>query len=485
MRTVSPRPLTAREFLAAAQAAIRDRVLLVIAIAVLVPGLATVYNAVTPSATARVELAFNPVNIVQAVFNEPRTGVPPPTASELASDSVLEELGRRTGLTLEEVRDRVSVEQTGNEREAVLVARGDDPDDADTLVNEWATVYLGFRATALDGALDGAEREIDERIDELAEEGTVFQRREILRSSLAVAAARREIVPDVALVGFRGADANAPPTVFLLLLGLGLGAALAIVLAVLDGRVRTAAMARSLTGLPLLARFGPPSSRSELTRPAAAVRSHLYLRSGTSRPGLLLLAGTGDEEATALPATAVAEDIARDGGPVALVLDGDRPGGANLSPVVNGSEPLPDAMPDGVTTLAAAVPVTCSPERWAAVLEGLSERCQSVVLATPDWRAASALAGLARADASLLMVTAGVTRASELVDGVEADGSLPSSAVGLIFVDAASHPAPEPENAVLDGEAEDAASSPPPARPRRWWRPRRRNRSRAPSVSGG
>ena len=141
------------------------------------------------------------------------------------------------------------VEQTGDEREAVLVGAEDNDKLATALTNEWATVYIEYRKGLMRQTLAAARREVQDRADKLLREAGTFQRREILRSLLAVEAGKKTR-PDTQVVRFEGVGSQGLPLSTSVLLALLIGGGAALLLALMDGRLRTPAGVEASTGLP-------------------------------------------------------------------------------------------------------------------------------------------------------------------------------------------------------------------------------------------
>jgi len=97
--------------------------------------------------------------------------------------------------------------------------------------------------------LAAARREVQDRADKLLREAGTFQRREILRSLLAVEAGKKTR-PDTQVVRFEGVGSQGLPLSTSVLLALLIGGGAALLLALMDGRLRTPAGVEASTGLP-------------------------------------------------------------------------------------------------------------------------------------------------------------------------------------------------------------------------------------------
>lgn len=416
---VRDEPPVVRDVLEAALASIRARWWLAVLGAVAVASSFAIYNA-SAGVEARVRIAFNPVNVVQAVFNEPRSDVAPPAAADLERTEVLTVLSRRVGISDDNLRDRLSVEQSAGEREAVLVATAPDGSEtsplgqeaqkrATALVNEWATVYVDYRRTQLRRALLAAREEIRQRADQLLDEAGQFQRREILRSLLAVEAAK-QTPPDAVVVSFEGTTSRDIPMPLFILLPPLLGIGAAVAAALVDGRIRTSAGTQTASGLSVLCRLKRGSDES-----IHDLRSRLFDLVGASSPPMNVVIGTGerDAEGARTLALSLGESVARDGRDTVVVLDGVQAEAASRS-----LEQALDTQPAGPTRGLVVIQIhreaAHPPEAWEGAIQALSDRFDVVILAAPEWSRASAVAGLKKTGLWLLACTEGRSSAREV-----------------------------------------------------------------------
>lgn len=423
----------------AALASIRARWWLTVLVAVAVASSFVVYNT-TAGAEARVRMAFNPVNVVQAVFNEPRSDGAPPTAADLKRTEVLAILSSRVGISEDNLRDRLSVEQSDGEREAVLVATardgtetsplGEEPEErATALANEWATVYVGYRNTQLRRALSGARTEIRQRADKLLDDASQFQRKEILRALLAVEAAKRT-PPDAVLLGSEGTTSRDVPMILFILLASLFGIGAAVVAALLDGRIRTAAGAQTASGLSVLCRLERGSDES-----LQGLRSRLFDLVGASSPPMSLVIGTGEKDADGARTLALSlgQAAAADDRYTVVVLDGVEAEVASRS--VEQVLATQRADPGHkLVVLQIHRDASRPPEAWEGVLRALSDRFDVVILAAPEWSSASAVAGLRKVELWLVACTEGLTASRQLRHVAllhERHAKLPAAAVLL------------------------------------------------------
>lgn len=395
--------LSVREVIGVAFVAIRARWWLVGVVLLACVG-ALVLNGTTAKSEARLTVAFNPGNVIQSVFNEPRQGVPAPTAAELRTDEVLVTLGKRVGSTPEDLRGRLRVEQVeGDERQATLIAAAPDAKSATNLVNEWAAAYIEYRRKVLGDALFAARREIRERADKLLRDASQFQRAEILRSVLAVRAAAFDPI-DVQRVSFDGVSTSGFPLALGVLLGLGAGVGAALLVALLDGRIRTSAQVEAQTALSVVAKM--PGGVNEL-------RNSLFRTVGTSSPRLTLLAGVSSPDNTSAVGLELARSMA-DGRRTALMVDAT----VGVLATQDDADGLAafETMPfdDGIAVLRPKGGGALLPEAWRAAINGLLDDYEAVVVASQGVDAASWLAAAPIADVSLYVVVAGATRSADV-----------------------------------------------------------------------
>ena len=508
MAEVTDRNLSAGDLLQAGIASLRARAWLAILCLVAVPGAVFAYNALNPTYEARQTVGFTPGNVIQFVFNEPRQGVAPPSAGQFMSDEVLAALSRQAGLSIDELRKRLAVEQDPDvQSEAVLVAREDSSAKADRLVAQWTDATIEFRRRVLIGAIADAREEIEERAEELRTEGTAFERRETVRRLLAVEAARAE-PSDVVRVTRDPARLASFPLGASLVLGALLGLVLSLLLAWLDRRLRTPAVVESITGLPVLAHVaGPGEDRgSEEARTGIdTLKARLFLLAGRQTPSLTLVVGTSRaDRAPATLALAMAADLAS-AGTRTLLVDGDGllPGVADgaaadgdgdgllaalegrrssteasrpLATTGNGSgETTPRALSGSAPGLGAS-----DPGRWLDFMERVRGEWDAVLVVFSEQRDGRALVVSQVADAWLLALTLGAARRDEVSRVVEEIEGLERQPNGVVLIETQTGaPGRVPE----DHEGEAAGAERPaegredePAQALRFPLPRRKTR---------
>jgi hypothetical protein len=396
--SMDARPPTVREMLESGLAAGRARLGLVVLVALLISGALIASSLIAPSYDARLSVAFNPGNVVQAVFNEPRDTQAPPTAGELKGSEVLEALARRVGVDANGLEGQLRVEQTaGNEREATLIASAPTSRRATDLVNQWGAVYIERRRKVQGDAIFAARREIRSRADELVKNGSGFQRREILRQVLAVEAAEFDPA-DAQVVSFDGVQSDGVSLPLALLLGLATGAGLAVLLALLDGKLRTRGAIESQTGLPTI-----HAASGDVT----SLRNYLYATVGTSSPRLTLLSGFGSPDGSLAVGRALAASLASEGRRTAVVTASI----AENGPVVAGTKDLESAgLSDDALLISYAGRPSMGPERWRAALAEVVQSHDAVVVAADGPEGALALAASPDADAWLGVIVTGGTK---------------------------------------------------------------------------
>lgn len=433
-------PASARGMLEAGLAAVRARWWLALACAVAAGAAIAVYNG-NAAPEARVLVEFTPTNIVQAIFNEPRQDGAPPTAGDLERPEVLSILAPQVRVPAAKLSDYLRVEQTGNEREAVLVAAGnlkgagaalpgDDESRAVALANQWATAYVEYRQDLMRRTLASARREVRARADKLLREGGIFQRREILRSLLAVKAAEKS-PPDTQIVRFEGVtprDLSLSKSLLLIFL-VGVGSA--VLVALLDGRLRTAAGVEASTGLPVLAAVD-----KDIPKPVAPLRNQLFLSSGSSAPAVTLLTGTDgtDSDGPFALAHALGGSFAADKRTV-VVLDVVEVTRSNAALQDVLERRSPSRADKALTVLRIGdVGSLATPELWARGLKSLSNEFEAIVLAAPDLTRASVLGSEAQASAPLIVCTEGSTRAAAAERAAAAGRRLGKSPTGAVLI---------------------------------------------------
>jgi len=463
--------MTVRAMLDAGLAAVRARLWLVLVVTLVVSGGLIARDRISPSSEARVLIAFAPGNIIQSVFNEPRQSQPPPTAGELKSFRVLRTLGEQVSVRPQVLDGQLSVEQVaGNEREATLVARAATPARATAIVNQWATVYTAYRREVLGNALFAARREVRSRAQKLLKEANQFQRGEILRALLAVEAARFDPT-DTSVVAFQGTSTIALPVVLALLIGLCAGGGLALLAALFDGRLRTAAASEAQIGQPVVA---------ELPEGLATLRNRLFATVGASAPRMTLLTGFDSSDGAAAVGRELAKALSSEGRSTALVID------AAVHPAA------PGGIGDGLVLVESAGEVDYAvfspagdagmvPEAWLTALVGLRDRHETLIVAAGNWDTASALAAAPDADAWLYVVVSGDTPAAAAREAASAVAPLDAGPVGVVMVTRRWVAAQAP--ALTAGASGDPASEPKPER-RRLGLPRRRKPPPETPVEG-
>lgn len=257
--------------------AIGRRWLLVLACAVIVPGVAlglTLTQEKKYSASA--SLLFRDPGFDTTLFGSDffaptldpaREGQ---TNAELVS---LEVISRRTaeelggGLTAKDVESKVEV-QPGSDADVIAVEATDpDPDEAARIANTYANEYVDFRREADREKVENARGLVQDEIDSLPADEEAGPRGKLLRdrvSELRVLSALQtgnaELVQEANPPSQPSSPRPKRNTAIGLVLGLVLGAGLAIFLDRVDRRMRTGEEVADLFGLPLLAAI--PRSRA-------------------------------------------------------------------------------------------------------------------------------------------------------------------------------------------------------------------------------
>lgn len=405
------RELTPGELAAAAWASIRARRLVAALIVVACVAGALTYSAVGRRQEARIEVALNPANAVQAVFNEPRRFTPGPSGADFRQDAVLRPVSKRTGIPVDELRDRTTVVQGGDERRAVLAVRAETGAEAARVAEVWVEEVIADRRRALRRQIEDAAREVRARARRLRRETTVITRRDVLRALLAIEAVT-VTPPEVRQVDppqVRGTTLSPPLSAGA---GLALAGLLLLVLAALDGRLRTAPVA-SVVGGTVAVRAQRRDGTLDGLTPA------LFERLGTSAPPTILVTALRPADAAAWGA-----DVG------AAVAAGDRSAAVITVGLFAGSGPVgPDGLAVLEERLRAAVAearggapahvdarsVTATPEQWHAFLLATRDLADVVVLASERLGTPAPAAALRLADAAHVAVAVeGRTRRSAL-----------------------------------------------------------------------
>jgi hypothetical protein len=348
--------ISSTEMARAALVAIRERLRLVVACALLLPLISVAVAVLAPSdyeATSR--LAINPATSSPTLVNLGITGIAPPTGGELKSDTILRAIqeqliprrqtGRRGGrrgrrrappgpppVSLSELRDRLVIEEAvggapgEGARTVTLVAKGTTQREAVGLANTWAGAVVNARNQALARALQKARRRLRALERQTRAAGSATQADRLERQITRIDTAGASIEPDIQVV--ESAQGTSGPTRFLnpvaaLLLGILLGVGLALVLALLDRKLRTAATIRAAFGLPVLGHLLDGANAG--SEPGARIRSannllsRLAIANAGKAPSNLLIASGDPGTDAGRAARALAATLAASGRSVLVV----------------------------------------------------------------------------------------------------------------------------------------------------------------------
>jgi capsular polysaccharide biosynthesis protein len=339
----------------AALVAIRARIRLVIACAILLPAISIAVALLAASnyeATTR--LGINAANSDPTLVNLGITGLQPPTGGDMTSDGVLRQVqdqlaptrsvrrrggGRRVvpagppPVSLGELRSRLVVSEdvgggeTAGTRSVALIARGTTAREASGLANVWASAIVANRNAHLANALQKAKSRLKTLAARTRAAGSPSQADRIDRQVTRIETAAASIDPDTQVI--QAATLTSRPARFLnpllaLVLGLPLGIALALLLALVDRRLRTAATIRAAFGMPLLGHLidatgGGDSDPTQRIRSATNLMSRLTIMNGGKTPSTLLLAPGDPETDSSRAARALSATLAASGRSVLMV----------------------------------------------------------------------------------------------------------------------------------------------------------------------
>ncbi len=184
-----------------------------------------------------------------------RTPVPP-SPQALLSDGTLTSLSRSlaTGLTPVELRAVLSAEQPAGGTAIRLTATDERAARARALVNSWATAYVDARNSQISAAYLDLRAAVRQRLRAARRKDDAVAVRELSRQGRQLAGLRTAIGPDTAVVqaaaGSVPIDGTSVPLI--VLAGLALGILVAILVALLEGRLLTADTAAVNFNLPIL-----------------------------------------------------------------------------------------------------------------------------------------------------------------------------------------------------------------------------------------
>ncbi|HYH59635.1 MAG TPA: Wzz/FepE/Etk N-terminal domain-containing protein [Thermoleophilaceae bacterium] len=194
-------------------------------------------------------------------------------------ETVAERVRERLGLddiSTDDLLEKVKTEVEGNSNIVSILARDPEPEQAAGIATSFAEEYAAFREESARENLNAAAETARERLDQLSEEELLSPEGRELQAQVrtieitaaatdgGVEVARRAGVPDNA--------ASPKPVrtgILALVLGLFLALALALLLDVVDRRLKEEQDIESAFGLPILASIPRPARRSATTIPGA------------------------------------------------------------------------------------------------------------------------------------------------------------------------------------------------------------------------
>lgn len=310
------------EVVRAALVALRDRWwLVVLAVIVAAGGWLAWDGRKGGEHTARVLMTFPRTLDGSALVAIGVTAPPPPTGADLKSDIVLRRLERRGSPSLDYLRDHLQVVQQGDELSAELRARAPSRAAALNLASRWATNFILTRNAVIAGQLttarDALRRDLASARKARNAGGVAAARDRLRRLALA----SRTVQPDAQVVA-----AAAPITTgrskavtlgLFVASGLLLGAALALLAAWWDRRLRTPAALAAALRAPLVGVL-PRDSVTAFRRAADELRLNLELLAGGDSPSSILVAGADGQTSAEQVQEIVAAALSRAGSSVVL-----------------------------------------------------------------------------------------------------------------------------------------------------------------------
>ncbi len=316
--------LSPREALEALLAAVRARRRLIVALGVVAFVGTLALNAAAPY-TARMVIAFTPLNESRTLSDVGVPAPPAPTAGALTSTSILqrmidEQLAARPE-TVGTLQHKLTLERyTGGE--ATLLATGDTEQDAVNLVSGWNAALQRSRADALDAQFANAESALRDQLAQARRrrgQAGPLDERDLARQVSRLLEARRAVPQEVSVI--EGANAvgggGIRNEIAVLLLALAVGTLLALALDLREGRLRTPAAAAAGFRVPVLGRLSPDASAGDL---AARLDATAGATNGAGSAGTVLLTPSEAVERPHEAALLLARAFAGDGRSTTLLV---------------------------------------------------------------------------------------------------------------------------------------------------------------------
>ena len=305
----------------AALASLRDRWWLVVVTAIVAAGAWFAWDSLKGDEhTARVLMAF-PSTVDSSTFVAIGvTAPPPPTGSELRSDLVLRKLQRRGAPSLDYLRDHLEVVQHGDEQSAELRARASTDRAAVGLATRWATNFVLTRNADIAAQLTVARNALRRDLVVARRSGSASGAADARDRLRRLTVASRTVQPDAAVVASAAPVAvgrsKALTAALFVVSGVLLGAALALVAAWWDRRLRTAASVAATLRAPLVGVL--PRDSTGFRRAADELRVNLELLRGGRPPSSVLVASIDEHTSAEQIQETLAAAMARAGSGVVL-----------------------------------------------------------------------------------------------------------------------------------------------------------------------
>ena len=310
------------EVVRAALVALRDRWWLVVLTAIVAAGGWLAWDGHKGDEhTARVLMAFPRTLDGSAFVAIGVVAPPPPTGAELRSDIVLRRLQRRRSPSLDYLRDHLQVVQHGDELSAELHARAPSQTAALSLASRWATNFILARNAVIGAQLttarDSLRRDLSTARKARDARGVADARDRLRRLALA----SRTVQPDAQVVAAAApistGRSKAVTAALFVASGVLLGAALALLAAWWDRRLRTPAALAAAVSAPLVGVL-PRDDVTAFRRAADELLLNLELLAGGDPPSSVLLAGADDQTSAEQVQEILAAALSRAGSSVVL-----------------------------------------------------------------------------------------------------------------------------------------------------------------------